>query len=233
MRLFQPPHEKRADAAAQGDLTLRHLAHELSSLLDGSMRSLRLADRALIGSDREATGVGRHLHAARRTLDDIATVLQRALSDRSSPARLLEMDRTVGAEVDRVIAALAPAAEERGVDLSITVSPASAALPAGPLGAVLANGLRNAIAACGRVDVGDRRVEGSIAMRRGRLLIVIRDTGPGIEAPGGAPGGHGLGLGVCRAIVADLGGTMKLATAPEGRGAVLEIEVPTTGRAAS
>ena len=233
MRLFQPPHDKRADAVVRGDLTLRQLAHELSSLLDGSMRSLRLADRALIGRDREATDVGRHLHAAHRTLDDIATVLQRALSERAGPARLLEMDRTVGVEVDRLLAAPAPAVEECGVDLSISVSPAAATRPAGPLGAVLANGLRNAIDACGRGDAVDRRVVASIAVRGERLFIMVRDTGPGLEVRRAGPGGHGLGLGVCRAIVADLGGAMTLATAPDGRGAVLEIEVPAVGQAAS
>ena len=226
MRLFPPPPDDRTSAVARDGLTLRHLAHELNSLLDGSMRNIRLAHRALNAIEGEVPDADRHLRAAQDALDDVAAVLRRALTAPTGPARLLEMGRTVGVEVDRVLAALLPAAAERSVDLSMTVSPAAAVRPAGPLGAVLANGLRNAIQACGRVDSGERRVEGSIAIRRERLLIVIRDTGPGLGAAGEPPVGHGLGLGVCRAIVAELGGVMSLATAPDGRGAVLEIEVP-------
>jgi sensor histidine kinase regulating citrate/malate metabolism len=74
-------------------------------------------------------------------------------------------------------------------------------------------------------------VELSVAVEQGRLVIAISDTGSGLsggrtagEAP--RPGGHGLGLGLCRQVVSELGGRLALTPGHGGRGGVLRVDVP-------
>ena len=78
-----------------------------------------------------------------------------------------------------------------------------------------------------------RRVEASIGLSsdRRQLLVLISDTGPGLpgdfpEGSSDKPGGHGLGLGLCRRIVADMGGEIEVSNIPFGRGAIMQVAVP-------
>jgi signal transduction histidine kinase len=218
-----------ADTAAP--LTLPQLAHELNNLLDGSLRSLRLAERALEGA--AADEVQRRLRIAHRSMEDIGALLGRAMQAPRSGAAMLASSRTAAEEAHAVGEALEPMAERAGVALDIAVEPAAAGLPAGPVGAILTNGIRNAIEACARTGAAPRRVTARLALDgSGDLVVEIRDTGPGLPGGGAAPvHGHGEGLGVCRRIVADLGGRIALENAPGG-GAVLRAAIP-AGRLAA
>jgi two-component system sensor histidine kinase BaeS len=73
------------------------------------------------------------------------------------------------------------------------------------------------------------------------VRLEVRDSGPGLadadaadafvpgvlhdRYAGSRPGGHGLGLAIAHGLVSRLGGTIRLATAPEG-GASFEIDLP-------
>ncbi len=234
---------------------MRWLAHEINSLLDGSMRSIRLAETALRRSDDgDPAEVLARLRTAQEAMNDMAAVLERVMAERPGGPELLRSDRTLGDQVARLRALLLPLAEQNGIDLDLTVDGAAAALPAGLLAPVLANGVRNAIEACGTVTRGGGRVEGAVTLEGDRLVILITDNGPGLScaglarpglaptglaptgpSPPGATGaaatagrGHGIGLAVCRDIVDALGGTLELMNVPFGAGAVLRVIIPRT-----
>lgn len=124
-----------------------------------------------------------------------------------------------------VMRLVGPMADSHGVELASRVSPEADGIPAGPLGVLLLNGLRNAVQAC-RSEV----VPGHVILDVGRgaggeLVIEISDTGRG-RAVDNAGDGHGLGLALCRRIVADLRGRMELVDRPGGRGTVLRVALP-------
>lgn len=227
-------------SAGGSALSVQKLAHELNSLLDGSMRCVRLAEQALSARgdpQRDGEPVDDallRLRTAQQAMNDMAAVLRGALDRKEAPgAELLDSSRTLGEEVQQVLATLTPMARQEGVELNINLSPDAAPLPGGPLGRVLANGLRNAIEACAVDGLAVRRVDASITINPEgpELLILITDTGCGlngeiIEGASTKIGGHGLGLGVCRDVLSDLGGRMKLRGIPFGCGAILEVGVP-------
>jgi len=86
----------------------------------------------------------------------------------------------------------------------------------------------------GRLERMDPGGAGSLDEAAHRLRMaqeaMWRMAGPGRgEQAGGYPHGHGLGLELCRRIVADLGGHLELADRPGGPGALLRVVVPPKG----
>jgi signal transduction histidine kinase len=209
----------------EGQPSLRELAHELNSLLDGSMRSVRLAERA-IESEKvvQAGEVLTRLRTALEAMGDMTTLLKRALSE-DTGSSVFVSGRSLQEEAEAVVARLAPLAEMAGIEVVLSIAPEAGRAPTGPLGTILANGLRNAIEACARSGARGR-VEVAIAIdpAASALVIEITDDGPGPEASA-KPHGHGVGLGVCRRIAGELGGKLWLTGASRG-GAVLRVIVP-------
>jgi two-component system sensor histidine kinase KdpD len=105
---------------------------------------------------------------------------------------------------------------------------------------VILNGLRNAVQAMEDVCRPGATVCVHAGARRdadGRpwIELTIDDEGPGVpdgfdaSSTGPRADGHGIGLGLCRRIVADMGGQLELANrSPDGRerGARLRVRVP-------
>jgi signal transduction histidine kinase len=138
------------------------------------------------------------------------------------------------AQVSRT--ACGPLAEEAGLALTVETEQAYVYADADRLRQVVANLVRNAVAAT--------RPGGVIALRvrtePGLAFLEVTDTGTGIEADhlphvcdrfwradssrGRGPGG-GLGLAIARQIVADHGGTITVASEP-GRGTTFTVAVP-------
>lgn len=232
-------------AAAERDrseLSVRQLAHELNSLLDGSMRCLGLARRCLTTPDESETSVDQALNklqAAQQSLHHMAELLNEAMSTPTADHRLLDRRQPLGLQVQEMLEMLRPRAQELDVDLQVDVSPAAADLPSGPLIAVLLNGLKNAIEACTEIDRRAASVECSISVTAKReLFIVIADTGPGVDrsiqsgvesGKTTKPGGHGIGAALSQQIVVELGGSYRLSNVPFGRGAVLQVRIPLSG----
>ncbi|MHC5115084.1 MAG: ATP-binding protein [Planctomycetota bacterium] len=213
-------------------LSARELAHELNSLLDGSLRYLALADAALAENldEVEIDDARRRIARARAGLGEMATVLSRAMRPTTTGAQILRQAGTIGDVVRDIIDAQRAAAADAGVELRLHIAAAAAALPAGALGALLGNGVRNAVQACTRGSSGIRRVEVTVATDEDcdELSILVTDTGPGLPRPGDdpTPGGHGIGLSVCREIVDELGGRLALVNVPFGRGAIMDVRLP-------
>jgi signal transduction histidine kinase len=232
-------------AAAPPDITLRQLAHELNSLLDGSMRCVGLARISLQngdgGADRKGAdsaddGLGKALGAMKH----MAALLQRAMrltvdAAAVSTVAVFHTQQTLGETVDEIAHIMGPLAAAHHVALEVELAQSCAPMPAGPLGVVLLNGLRNAIESCShRSDAGERRVHLTIGRDDdGQTLhVTIEDTG----VAGGAqhlpevrgPESHGIGLGLSQQIVRELGGEvgLLLRRPPLAAGASLRVCVP-------
>jgi C4-dicarboxylate-specific signal transduction histidine kinase len=229
-----PQEQRLADSPAAGAaISVGQLAHELNSLLDGSLRTLGLALQQLepaSGEPRSADAVVARLQTARDAMWQMAELLERAMRGGRATSEVLYRTRSLVEEVPRILAVVTPLAEAHDVAVEAEISRQARGLPIGPLGAVLLNGLRNAVQACMRAGEGPMAVRLSATVERERLLIRISNSGPGLAgdgSPGGNPWpeGHGLGLDLCRQVVSELGGRLDLVRG-DHEGAVLHVEVP-------
>lgn len=242
LRITQSPRGSPPDSAdapfAVDRLTA--LAHDLGNLLDGSMRCLSLARRALMkdGQDEQADAI-RRLETAYAAMERMADLVHAAMrgsgsvvgSPTLSPTRPITLEEAVSHAAD----VLFPEAEQRGIRITLSIAEPAASLPAGPLYSVLLNGIRNAVEAIARADPDERGlrpglVEVAAAIRPPRAsddplidtaVIEIRDDGrgfPGDGDPGRAfdlgfstkPGSLGVGLALTREVVRELGGSVEL-----------------------
>lgn len=230
------------------------LTHELANLLDGSLRTLLLAQRSLDDSGDPQTNEADRL---RRRLDTVQQSLARmtdlvrasaAGSDASIGSHSLgpRAPITIAEAAHHAADVLGPIADERGVEIALSIQPEASVLPAQTLYTVVLNALRNAIDAAGDAlgpDTGG--ATGHVELRaerdRAELLLTVIDDGAGPHPEGTEhafrhgyttkASGNGIGLALCRQIVEHLGGEICLARR-EGRdelrrpGAVLSIRVP-------
>ncbi len=203
---------------------MREIAHELNSLLDGIGRCVQLA-RTHLGRPDDAE---HKLALAGESIDRMKTLLEGLMRPESAGFAVFAERQPLGETVTALIRSVQAEAESTGVTIDREILPEAAALPTGPLGTVLQNGLRNAIQACARGGRSRGHVELSICTSpRGELIILIADTGPGPlpEQPDPEPHGHGIGLKLSRRIVESLGGHLELLQVPFGSGAVLKIHI--------
>ncbi|MHC4219600.1 MAG: ATP-binding protein [Planctomycetota bacterium] len=230
-----PQEQRLADKPAErSSISVGQLAHELNSLLDGSLRTLGLALRHLEpipGDRRSADAVVSRLQTARDAMWQMAELLERAMRGPGAASQVLHRSLTLGAEVPRILDLVRPVAEAHDVAVKAEIGLEAGELPIGPLGAVLLNGLRNAVQACVRGDQEPRQIELVLAIEpQDRLVIRITDTAPGRPDPEAGedsrPGGHGLGLGVCRQVIDELGGRLELTRRGDAGGTRLRAEVP-------
>ena len=216
----------------EASLSLRELAHELNSLLDGSLRYVSLAMRLLEELDAVGEGgardpVSAKLRHAQGAMVHMADLLERVMRRNDTTARVLARRQSIAQELRWLAEMVEPMASAEGVRLAVDIAPEAGNQPVGPLGTVLLNGLRNAVQACTRGTGGERRVEVVVRLADpATLALVIADTGPGPGDGAPTPGGHGLGMVLSRQIVEQLGGAMSLSAAAGGQGAELRISVP-------
>ncbi|MEX2217225.1 MAG: ATP-binding protein [Phycisphaerales bacterium] len=163
LRLSRGPCGERPDPADAPFALERMaaLAHDLSSLLDGSMRCLGLAKRSLSvlpAHNGEAEAVRRYVETVQGALERMADLVSAAMRGTSavvgsptlSPKRMI----TLGEALGHAAEVLLPEAQERGIAFRLDLAPNVASLPAGPLYSVLLNGLRNAMESISRAQDG-------------------------------------------------------------------------------
>lgn len=226
------------------------LAHELGSLLDGSMRWLDLAARTLRRGNEESA----------LEPDDLQRAAEQIASANSGLARMAELvdatmrgkatgaprsGITLGQAIDHAVDVLTPEAARYGVRWRVEIDAEAGDLSAEAAYSVILNGLRNAVEACGEVwlkDGSNTDLEVVIQARVEGPLVVVRvsDTGVGLlegaerafehgyTTKGWMPERRGrvggVGLAVSRRLAESMGGDLRLV--PRERGTTLELRYP-------
>lgn len=227
------PHDVGGEGSENPVLALRELVHELSTLLDGSMRCLRLAQRELDRGPTDADTM-RRLETVRGALDRMADLVRLSMSGASGSIGLsgLGSVRPLGlsAAIRHAREVCADRARELGIEIVLRLGTEIEGLSADRLYVVVLNGVRNAIDAierAGRPGV----VIVSAHVLAGELVIEICDDGQGLTV-GGAAHGMGVGLGLSRSLVGPMGGTLELSGNADGPGATLRVRVGVPARIA-
>lgn len=209
-------------------LSLEHLAHELNSLLDGSLRSLELARNAL---ECETTdSISARLDTAHQAMRAMSNLLEKAMQQPGSGIDILRSRRLLEDEIKAALESLQPFAQEHDIIFTLNFSENSPDPVSGLLAPVIANGLRNAIEAIAIKQQKGGRVDISVSLVRDHLHICISDNGVGLDvrkkSDGTAFTSHGIGLELCRSIITRLDGKLSLTNSPDHDGARLTIQVP-------
>jgi two-component system sensor histidine kinase HydH len=207
------------------------LAHEIKNPL----ASLKGNAQLLAGMLPEGPETEKARGKAKRVVDE-AVRLEKLTQDLLQFVRTGELAHTAvspsaivkDAAASIVVATGAEAAASAELKIDDTAAPATWSLDAGRMREVVVNLLDNATAA-------GPPVSARIAVERGRLVIEIRDGGPGVPPADrekvfepfftGKTRGTGLGLAIARRIVELHRGTIRVDDAPGG-GALFRIEIP-------
>jgi nitrogen fixation/metabolism regulation signal transduction histidine kinase len=209
----------------------RHLAHELKNPLTAMQLALSRISRSSDGElppevARERIG------EATALLQDELHVLGRMTASFSEFARLPPPSLTP-VDVRRVVTELCALYREQGARAEeIPQTAAMTLADEDQLHRALGNLLKNAVEA----SPNGAPVEVSVERGKGRILVRVRDHGPGVSTPieGPAlfrglastkPDGSGLGLPITHKIVTDHGGRLRLEPA-SGGGTVALVELP-------
>jgi len=231
------------DAATASDraksLFLANMSHEVRTPLAGVLGMLELAkpgtaDPAVRKYLDTAEHAARHLLTIVNDILDFAQLEKGRLAVTSTPF-------SVRALVESTIPLVAAAAEERGNGMEVRIAddlPRQILGDEGRLRQVLLNLLSNAVkfTSQGTVSVEARTVDAGH-----RLLLTVADTGIGMapemqqrifesfvqadESIARRFGGTGLGLPICRQLLALMGGSISVESSP-GRGSLFTVDLP-------
>lgn len=213
------------------------LLHELSSMIDGTGRYVRVALDLIEQGD--ADGARNALLIADDAFESMTSSIKAGVIAGSEQIRSLG-DSVVHAfknnqpthhAISSAITLHAKAAEEAGAKLGVSMAVEVLEVGQLPVFAIIQNALRNAIAAVslqdgGRIEVDVRVVPDPNSVDSECLLILIVDDGPGLalgsEDPftlgvTGRTEGTGIGLTICKDIADSLGGTVSLGSVPISR----------------
>jgi len=177
---------------------------------------------------------------AERMKKIIGGLLEYARAPRASEPALHAAGGTAepAAVVRHVAALVAPQLRKAKAELDTDVTTtAPIAIEAHALQQVLVNLVQNAAqAGATKIAIATAPAAGNVATR-----IIVRDDGPGVPAADRArvfdpffttkaPGaGTGLGLAVCKHLVATAGGSIEVGDGPDGRGAEFRVTIPNAG----
>ena len=227
LQVYETELAERSRLAALGEMSAR-MAHEIRNPLTGLKLHLQLLDERATPADRPTL---------RRLLDEVGRlelIVAASLSmTRTQPVVLREAD--VGGAVDEVLVLMEPSLRHRGIELT-------RALGSTPPVAMDRDRMKQAVLNL-VVNASDALPDGGSVLAtclhdtaRGVVTISIEDSGPGIDpaygdGPDGVTGsskpfGLGLGLRVCREIVAEHGGRLVLGRSASLGGAAATIELP-------
>ncbi|KAF0170238.1 MAG: Na+/solute symporter [Rhodobacteraceae bacterium] len=235
-RQLREVNEKLTQLSVQKDAFLSQISHELRT----PMTSIRAFSEILTEGDLPAAMVanyGRIIHdeAKRltRLLDDL---LDLSVLENGTVQLNLEL-ANLGDLIDRSLAAASQTRPERAFDIQRDYTKEEIFLRTDPdrLVQVFINLISNSRKYC---DAADPVLRIAVRQKGGRVVVDFLDNGLGIakESQGlifekfarltdqSRAGGAGLGLAICREVMANLGGTVTYV--PGQRGAAFRVTVP-------
>ncbi|MCA9275525.1 MAG: HAMP domain-containing histidine kinase [Phycisphaerales bacterium] len=213
------------------------LAHDLSNMLDGSMRWLSLAAAAM--PEQEAELAPNDLTKAREQIGTVLSTLERmssmvnaAMRSRSvpigSPVLGVSEAVNIAMAIDHAVDVVRPMANAVGASIKVRIDPRAGRLPAGPLYTVVLNGLFNAVQSIGSATSTDSldpggtvEVVARIDSKREETVIEVIDDGIGLDSKvrnnkafkhgvTTKPEHSGIGLAMAHQIVEQLEGVITL-----------------------
>jgi two-component system, OmpR family, sensor histidine kinase KdpD len=230
--------ELRARTEELRNALLSSVSHDLRTPLAAVMGSAStlLEDRGLL-SNTQRIDLTRTIYEETERLNRLVTNLLAMTRVESKGFELrrewVPLEETVGAALERLRARLAG----RPILNQLPADPPLVPIDAVLLEQVFVNLLENAV----RYTPPGTPLEIDARRDGDRVIVEVRDSGPGLpagleervfekffRAPGAPAGGSGLGLTICRGIVAAHGGAIVAASRPEG-GAVFRLTLPLLG----
>jgi PAS domain S-box-containing protein len=235
--------QRRAERANQAKTDfLAFMSHEVRTPLNGIMGTLSLLADTPLDAEQQA-----YLETARRCADTLLWTVNEVLDLSRIEAGMLTLEDVafpLADPVGEVLALVRPAAQRKGLALTARIDPGLPAIIRGDparLRQVLLNLADNA---CKFTATGGIAIEISRspdATRGDRLVVSVSDTGEGIpdklrrrlfrrfqQADAGTArrhGGSGLGLMICRQLVALMEGGIGVDSKP-GAGSVFRFDLP-------
>lgn len=245
------PSDPSASTEAADHLTV--LAHELGTMIDGSLRGLGMISDTLDPGDAPARD---QIQSVQSMLERMSGLVGAAMRSRTLPlgSPLLGEGVAVslGEAIDHALDVVGAMAAAHGVRTSVHIQREAGRTTAGPLYAVIHNALCNAIESIARCEASEDPPTGGTVCVSARIVedmgmrwvqVDVEDDGHGLPAGGDrewpfrhgfsikAEGG-GVGLSVARQLVHEAGGSVELLDregAPskaDRPGAVLRIRCP-------
>ena len=239
-KTVRPPgiHDARDPSAgpiAADQVTM--LAHDLSNMLDGSMRWLGLAAAALPEEDRakdaqSLTKAREQISTVLSTLERMSSMVNAAMRSKSipigSPLLGVSSATTLAMVIDHAVDVVRPLANQAGVRIQVRIDPRAGRLPAGPMYTVVLNGLFNAVQSIAKATKPDSldpggliEVVAKVDTKREETVIEIVDDGVGLDPTvlnsrafkhgvSTNPDHQGIGLSMAHQIVEQLEGIITL-----------------------
>lgn len=199
-RTVRPPgiHDVRDPSSSpQSADQLTVLAHDLSNMLDGSMRWLALAAAAMPEADKnkatdDLTKAREQIGTVLSTLERMSSMVNAAMRSKSvpigSPILGVSEATNIAMTIDHAVDVVRPMASAAGAGIKVRIDPRAGRLPAGPLYTVVLNALFNAvqsIASATSVDSldpgGEIEVIARVDPTREETVIEVFDDGIGLN----------------------------------------------------
>jgi signal transduction histidine kinase len=173
------------------------LAHDLSNMLDGSMRWLSLAAAAMPEETQETapddlTKAREQIGTVLSTLERMSSMVNAAMRSKSvtigSPILGVSETVNIAMAIDHAVDVVRPMASASGASIKVRIDPRAGRLPAGPLYTVILNGLFNAVQSIGsaiNVDSldpgGEIEIVARVDAKREETILEILDDGVGLD----------------------------------------------------
>lgn len=225
------------------DQFLTHVSHELRTPLAAMHQFLDILADGIAGalSDEQQLYVQRTLRNARQLEGMVAELLDAVRAETGKLAVTVQPVE-LAPLVEDAVGGFAGRAADKRIRLGVEIEPGLAAVRADPgrVGQVLGNLVDNALKFT--PEGGEVRVSVTAAAEPGYARVEVADNGPGVPAgdteriferlwqaegsnPGGSRKGLGLGLHICRELVARQGGRIWVESSP-GHGATFVFTLP-------
>ncbi len=199
-RTVRPPGVHDVRDPSSGPQTadqLTVLAHDLSNMLDGSMRWLSLAAAAMPEGDKpneadDLTKAREQIGTVLSTLERMSGMVNAAMRSRSVPigSPILGVSEAVNIAmaIDHAVDVVRPMANAAGAGIRVRIDPRAGRLPAGPLYTVVLNGLFNAVQSIANATAADSldpggeiEVVARFDPKREEAVIEVFDDGIGLD----------------------------------------------------